>query len=235
MTNPTKRYPDYEELISIPAANDRLPPGPDDLDNAMAMVRQIAAGMIARMPRHVELAELVALGNLGLCDALQRFDPARGVSFSAFAARRVRGAMLDGLRQADPVSRDERARLRQSPGDAASVVVTTLEAATHCAVDEPRSDERMERQEMLCAMRAAMGQLSERERYVVERHFFDEQPLKFIGVELGVTESRVCQLVGGAVERLREAMGAQGAGVRPLRRRAKSASNPSSNQLKEAA
>jgi len=243
MTNPNRRYPDYETLIDVPAANDRLPPGPDDFDNALAMVRQIAAGLVARLPRHVEFDELVALGNLGLCDALQRYDPARAVSFCAFAARRVRGAMLDWLRQGDPVSRDERSRLRQNLDESASVVVTNLDEASGCAVDEPRCDERMEHTELLAAMRAAMGELSERDRYVVERHFFDEQPLKTIGVELSVTESRVCQLVAGAVERLREAMGVEPADFQSLRRRTKAPTqvkvnrrpNPLLNPLKEAA
>jgi RNA polymerase sigma factor for flagellar operon FliA len=52
-----------------------------------------------RVRDHVEFDELVALGNAGLAEAAQRFDPSRGVPFGAFAWYRVQGAVLDGMRQ----------------------------------------------------------------------------------------------------------------------------------------
>jgi len=53
------------------------------------------------------------------------------------------------------------------------------------------------------ATSSPMELLSDRERLVLTRHFFREEPLKVIGEHLGVTESRVCQIVGAAVTRLR--------------------------------
>ncbi len=52
-----------------------------------------------RVRDHIEMDELVALGNSGLAEAAQRFDPERGASFATFAWYRVNGAIVDGLRR----------------------------------------------------------------------------------------------------------------------------------------
>lgn len=52
-----------------------------------------------RVRDHVELDELIAMGNLGLAEAASRYDPAAGASFTTFAWYRVQGAMIDGLRR----------------------------------------------------------------------------------------------------------------------------------------
>jgi RNA polymerase sigma factor for flagellar operon FliA len=72
------------------------------------MVRSIAFRIHQRLPAHVELEELAANGFLGLVDAAAKFDPAKGVKFDTYARHRVRGAILDGLREADPISRELR-------------------------------------------------------------------------------------------------------------------------------
>src|SRR5690606_28410516 len=64
--------------------------------------------------RVVELEELVALGREGLWTAANRYDKERGVSFQTFASYRVRGAMLDGLRQLSRLPRHTHERLRVS-------------------------------------------------------------------------------------------------------------------------
>jgi RNA polymerase sigma factor FliA len=74
----------------------------------------------------------------------------------------------------------------------------------------------MERREQLQALRRVLAELPARERHVLERHFFDEKPLRGVGEELGVTESRVCQIVGAAVDRMRRALGMEKA-VAPRR------------------
>ena len=60
-----------------------------------AMARRLAASM----PHSIDLADLVQDGMLGLIDAVERFDEARGIKFETFAERRVRGAMIDALRR----------------------------------------------------------------------------------------------------------------------------------------
>lgn len=76
------------------------------------MVRYIAQRILSRLPSSVELADLVNDGLVGLIEAIERFDPARGVRFGSFADQRVRGAILDALRARDMASRSLRRRLR---------------------------------------------------------------------------------------------------------------------------
>src|SRR5687767_14240667 len=65
-----------------------------------------AAQRLARpLGVRAELAELVSAGTLGLMQAVDTFDPARGYTFGTFAALRVRGAMLDELRNQDHAPR----------------------------------------------------------------------------------------------------------------------------------
>jgi RNA polymerase sigma factor for flagellar operon FliA len=60
-----------------------------------------------------EYEDLLSQGLLGLIDAVDKFDPTRGVSFSTYATHRIRGHILDGLRSLDLLSRSSRRRVRQ--------------------------------------------------------------------------------------------------------------------------
>jgi RNA polymerase sigma factor for flagellar operon FliA len=94
----------------------RLTPPPDaDLrqrdDLVLAhvhLVRALAGQVGRRLPAHVDRSELVSVGVMGLLDAAQRYQPALGVPFDAFARRRIHGAMLDALRRLDHVPRSVR-------------------------------------------------------------------------------------------------------------------------------
>ena len=76
----------------------------------LPLVKRHALKLAAGLATSVEVDELVAAGNLGLLDAIASFDPARGTRFETFAPLRIRGAMLDALREADHVSRLGRSR-----------------------------------------------------------------------------------------------------------------------------
>lgn len=62
-------------------------------------VEQLARRVAATMPHSIDLADLVQDGVIGLIDAANRFDEARGIKFETFAERRIRGAMIDALRK----------------------------------------------------------------------------------------------------------------------------------------
>ncbi|TSE20780.1 RNA polymerase sigma factor FliA [Tepidimonas alkaliphilus] len=72
------------------------------------LVHRIAHLMIARLPASVELDDLIQVGMIGLAEALARYEPSMGVQFETFASQRIRGAMLDELREADWLSRGSR-------------------------------------------------------------------------------------------------------------------------------
>jgi RNA polymerase sigma factor for flagellar operon FliA len=78
----------------------------------LPLVRDIATRTRRGLPASVDLADLVSEGFLGLMDAIERFDPEHGRDFRSFAAPRIRGAMVDGLRAADWVPRSVRRKIR---------------------------------------------------------------------------------------------------------------------------
>jgi RNA polymerase sigma factor FliA len=79
----------------------------------LPQVHYIARSIHDRLPRHVPLEDLVNAGTLGLMDAVQKFDPRRNVQLKHYATFRIRGAILDSLRQLDWGPRTLRRRARQ--------------------------------------------------------------------------------------------------------------------------
>lgn len=76
------------------------------------LVKYVAGRLRTRMPDSVEQDDLVSDGILGLMDAIERFEPNRGLSFQTFAVPRIRGAIIDGMRSMDFVPRSVRDKLR---------------------------------------------------------------------------------------------------------------------------
>ena len=72
------------------------------------LVRRLAHHMMAKLPASVEVDDLIQVGLIGLSDALARFEASQGVQFETFATQRIRGAMLDELRDNDWMSRGSR-------------------------------------------------------------------------------------------------------------------------------
>jgi RNA polymerase sigma factor FliA len=67
----------------------------------LPQIKYIAQRISAKLPSHVELNDLVSAGILGLLDAIEKFDPNRGVKFKTYAELRIKGAILDSLRNLD--------------------------------------------------------------------------------------------------------------------------------------
>ena len=72
------------------------------------LVRKLAHHMMAKLPANVQVDDLIQVGLIGLSEALSRFEATQGVQFETFATQRIRGAMLDELRENDWVSRGVR-------------------------------------------------------------------------------------------------------------------------------
>ncbi len=77
------------------------------------LVKRIAHHLMARLPASVQVDDLVQNGMLGLLDALGRFEEGMGAQFETYAVQRVRGAMLDGLRENDWLPRGIRKEMRR--------------------------------------------------------------------------------------------------------------------------
>src|SRR6202030_2043416 len=76
-------------------------------------VRYIARRIHDRLPSHVPFDDLVHAGILGLIDAVDRFDPGKNVQLKSYARFRIRGAILDSLRQMDWSPRNLRRQARR--------------------------------------------------------------------------------------------------------------------------
>jgi RNA polymerase sigma factor FliA len=79
----------------------------------LPQVRYIARRIHERLPRHVLLEDMVHAGVVGLIDALHKFDGSKHVQFSSYAKFRIRGAILDSLREMDWSPRDLRRKARR--------------------------------------------------------------------------------------------------------------------------
>lgn len=77
------------------------------------LVKRIAHHMMAKLPASVEIDDVIQTGMLGLLDAVNRYEESHGAQFETYAAQRIRGAILDGLRQADWLPRSFRRDLRR--------------------------------------------------------------------------------------------------------------------------
>lgn len=77
------------------------------------LVKYVAGRLRTRLPESVDYNDLVSDGIIGLMDAIDRFDPGRGLTFQTFAVPRIRGAMVDALRALDWVPRSVREKVRQ--------------------------------------------------------------------------------------------------------------------------
>lgn len=213
------------------------------------LVRRLAKRMMVKLPPSVEIDDLIQVGMLGLTEALTRFEEAQGVQFETFATQRIRGAMIDELREVDWVSRRSRRsqkeidqvvhlleqRLGRHPSEseiAAQMKCTLaefqelvgrvrgtqlvyLEDLTASSDDEEGFLDRhvcdqdadpmllLRNRRKQSALIAAINVLPKREQYVMSMYYEQDMNLKDIAAVLGVTESRVCQLHGQSIAKLR--------------------------------
>lgn len=216
----------------------------------LPLVKRIAYHLMSRLPASVEADDLIQAGLIGLLDAAERFDDSQGAHFETYAAQRVRGAMLDELRDADWASRTVRKasrqiesaihvlqqRLQRPPSEQEIAGQLNLSITDYFELlNETRgaqlvyyedlyssdNEDFLERFvdelaagpfEMLSdhhfkkALTRAVIELPEREKLLMGLYYEQEMNFKEIGSILGVSESRVCQLHGQAVARLRGAL-----------------------------
>lgn len=103
----------------------------------LPVIRCHAFRLARRFPSLVSVDDLVGVGFVALVEASRRFEPSTSTNFEAFARRRIRGAMLDELRRADPISRGM--RQRKAEADAVAWRLTGL-------LGRPPDDEEVARQ-----------------------------------------------------------------------------------------
>lgn len=114
MKTATARIQPWEALESGATAWERFSPPEQEavVRHYAPRIRFLALRLKAKLPRSVELGELISSGTLGLMEALGKFRPQLGIRFETYAESRIRGAMLDELRRLDWFPRSLRQRVR---------------------------------------------------------------------------------------------------------------------------
>lgn len=95
------------------------------VQNYFNLVQAIAHKIKRRLPAHVDVADLVQTGMIGLMEASRRYDVSRNVDFSSYANTRITGAILDELRRWDTCSRQDRKTAREVESTKNSLRATT--------------------------------------------------------------------------------------------------------------
>lgn len=166
--------------------------------------------------------DFVQNAELGLLDAMSRFDPGRGVEFRAFAKARVRGAVFNGLRallSERGVSNDDMryaerlAHLHRSDIDAFDSVVDAIVGLGIGYLLDHASNEGagdayayVKRDQTNATLLQAVNRLPERLRHVITEYYFNHVPFRDLAEAMGVTKGRMSQLHHEALNRLRDAL-----------------------------
>jgi RNA polymerase sigma factor for flagellar operon FliA len=173
----------------------------------LAFARAVARRSLSPKCSPEDREDLLAWGVVGLVQAAGRYREGGRASFAAFAARRIRGQVLDALREADPLPRAARREWRAHGRRDDPFPVQSLDewidrgretfrpvhSPTAIASRDPRWRD----------VRDALGRLTPLERRVVLLHFQRGLTLKEIGARVGLSESGACRVRARALAKLR--------------------------------
>jgi len=152
-------------------------------------IKRTALMLKARMP-WAELDELLQWGAIGMLEATRRFDRSLGIDFQAFAARRIRGAMIDGLRREGALRRGE------SLFDPDVVDSAALKDGT--SPEDPLAQ--LVRADNRVILVEALRKLPPLEYRVIALHFYDEMNNREIAAILEISEGYASRIRKRALE-----------------------------------
>jgi len=177
----------------------------------LGFARAVASRSLDPRCRGADREDLIAWGVFGLVQAARRYRGDLGAPFGAYAARRVRGQVLDALRDRDPLTRTERRAFREArklsedlPQPYVEVSLDRLAELGDADLPEragarPRADPRWH------GVAAALQTLTPLERRVLVLAYARELTLREIGTRVGLSESGACRVRGRALRKLRAA------------------------------
>ena len=199
-------------------------PGPAELiRSCQGLVRSIAWKIHQRLPRTVELDDLIGYGQVGLAEAARDFDAGRGVQFTTYAYYRVRGAVLDGLSTMSWFSKADysRGRYEQAANDvlhesspesgvanelswftnttrslSAAFLISDFASVSleqQTAAPESQSAD-IESEDLRKTISEALGRLSEQERGLIEDIYFRGMSIKDAGERIGISKAWASRL-----------------------------------------
>lgn len=216
----------------------------------MPLVKYLLSRIVPQLPQHLDKDDLMSVAVIGLINAADRYDPARGVMFKTFAEQHIRGSIIDELRSYDVLSRSMRDKYKKLEKQVLALehqlgrnptgeeVAKSLEMSlsdyydllddvhvfSFISLDDSWNDgegnalcladvlaesetKNPQQQVMMMQLAEALGlaidTLPEKERLAVTLYYSEDLNLKEIGEALGLTESRISQLLSQAMVRLR--------------------------------
>jgi len=177
--------------------------------------RAVASRAIDPRCRGADREDLIAWGILGLVQAAQRYREGAEATFGAYAARRVRGQILDALRERDPLTRSARRAYRAAraadPDLPSPAVEVSLDRYMEHGAEPPRVERcRATRDTRWGRIAGELRSLPPVERRVLVLTYGRGMTLKEVGAKVGLSESGVCRARARALVRLRERCPASG-------------------------
>lgn len=212
------------------------------------LVNKIARHLIARLPAHFQLDDLIQAGMMGLLEAAHKYDSDKGASFETFASIRIRGAMLDEVRRQEWTPRtlykqgreislraqkfEQEMGRRAGDAELAGLLQMDIslfhqlqdklaigkfveidgtdESLPYSRIDGvsdvPNPLDDVQKMAFQNCLAKAIADLPEREAMVLSLYYDKELNLKEVGLVLGISESRVCQIHSQAMSRLQLCM-----------------------------
>ncbi len=193
-----------------PALRQRL------IESNLRLVLFVVRRLRCYVPPSMERDDLISCGIIGLIEAVDRFDPAKGFEFSTFAVKRIRGAIYDGICQYSGLTRYGYVQYREKwkGEELFSEVCPTALKESRCEFegDEGNPEQWLDDQEERESVKEAVHQLSELQRSVIFQHYYSEKPLRQIAAQLQYSPSWVGRLHQAALSSLRWLLTQRGMG-----------------------
>jgi RNA polymerase sigma factor FliA len=184
-------------------------PGDERIIAHLGFARAVASRALDPRCRGADREDLVAWGLVGLVQAGRRYRDDAGAPFGAYAARRVRGQVLDALRERDPLTRSARRAYRAARELDAElpppVVEVSLDRCVAAGI-EPRATVSVRsvcRSRQWKRVARELRHIDPVERRVLVLSFARGFTLKEIGMRIGLSESGVCRLRARALRHVR--------------------------------
>jgi len=178
------------------------------LDEHLPKIKWLAHKISRGKGGKTELDALISAGKIALWQSSERWNPLVSPDLWKYAHSRVKGAMLDELRQMDQLSRTAREKIkRDEVGELQWALLKPCDMDNAINIPSHSNPER-ECQEGIQrdVIRAQIEKLPSRLQMVVRLYFLEDEFLVDIGRRMGITESRVCQLKSEALRLMRDQM-----------------------------
>lgn len=166
------------------------------------VVSSIAYKFSRQVPPSITYDELEAAAWDGVLDFAPRFDPSRGVPFRLAVRQRINGSIQDYLRKFDPLTRDQRSKVRA--GEIEPPVVLIAGPEQHVVVDNSSLTTILQLESATDLKKLWRGsRISGRKKRIFRAYFFQERHMSDIAASFKIHESRVSQVIAWCLKRLR--------------------------------